>query len=189
MALVTNDCPKEKGNVSGIKLPLVRTIRNFLFGASGPHVSVMAEDIKRLNRLSKRLKENSPTILANDKRASVAIILRLHNRPISDGGTGSQELQILFIKRARRIGDRWSGDIAFPGGKHDFNLDRNDDYRTAVRETKEEIGLDLDMAHDFGLGSFKLLGRLNDRPVWNWNNRSMLLVLCTYGKFFFLFES
>ena len=55
---------------------------------------------------------------------------------------------LCFVQRARREGDRWSGDIAFPGGwaKH-----ARESLRTAaMRETHEEIGLVLDDAHHVG---------------------------------------
>jgi 8-oxo-dGTP pyrophosphatase MutT (NUDIX family) len=54
---------------------------------------------------------------------------------------------ILLIERARRANDPWSGQIAFPGGKmQDGDKSARD---TAVRETKEEVGVDLDGAADF----------------------------------------
>lgn len=48
---------------------------------------------------------------------------------------------IAFIRRAEREGDRWSGDMALPGGiraPHDPDL-----AATAARETYEEIGVTL----------------------------------------------
>lgn len=59
---------------------------------------------------------------------------------------------VLLIKRATREGDRWSGQMAFPGGRHaatDPDLDT-----TARRETWEEVGVDLSRAG--------LIGRLDD---------------------------
>lgn len=58
-------------------------------------------------------------------------------------------LEALFIKRATRAGDPWSGQIAFPGGRRHPGEDSL--QRTAMRETFEEIGLDL-AAHGEPLG-------------------------------------
>jgi 8-oxo-dGTP pyrophosphatase MutT (NUDIX family) len=54
-------------------------------------------------------------------------------------GAGSPE--VLLIERAEREGDPWSGHIAFPGGRRD-PADPSV-LATAVRETKEEVGLAL----------------------------------------------
>jgi len=59
---------------------------------------------------------------------------------------------ILLIRRAERPGDRWSGQMAFPGGRRgpeDSSL-----LATARRETLEEVGLDL--------GGARVLGQLDD---------------------------
>ncbi|MNK86941.1 putative NUDIX hydrolase [compost metagenome] len=62
---------------------------------------------------------------------------------------GSKEnLEVGYIRRATHEHDRWSGQIAFPGGKKD-DADEND-MRTALRETAEEIGLHLDVANYAG---------------------------------------
>ena len=66
------------------------------------------------------------------RRAAVAVILR---------GVASAAPEILFIKRAEHAGDPWSGHMAFPGGHFDATDDSLTD--TAIRETREEIGLDL----------------------------------------------
>ena len=65
-------------------------------------------------------------------RASVALIYRR-----SDNGNA----ELLFIQRARREGDPWSGDMAFPGGR----IQANDatPRAAAERETLEETGIDL----------------------------------------------
>jgi 8-oxo-dGTP pyrophosphatase MutT (NUDIX family) len=66
--------------------------------------------------------------------AAVATVLR-------EGIEGSE---VLFIKRAEREGDPWSGQIAFPGGKReptDPSL-----LFTAIRETEEEVSLRLEPA-------------------------------------------
>lgn len=49
--------------------------------------------------------------------------------------------EVLFIKRASRAGDRWTGHVALPGGKRDPG--DVDDQAAAVREAAEEIGFDL----------------------------------------------
>ena len=64
--------------------------------------------------------------------AAVALILR---------ETGDGALELLFIERAARNGDPWSGQVAFPGGRRDPSDGSLED--TAVRETREEVGLDL----------------------------------------------
>ena len=65
------------------------------------------------------------------QRSAVAIISR----------HGPKGEEILLIKRAARIGDPWSGHIAFPGGKKQTSDHSTHD--TAIRETLEEIDLDL----------------------------------------------
>ena len=66
-------------------------------------------------------------------RAAVAIVLHEFD----------EELCLLMIRRAKREGDPWSGHMAFPGGRRD--PDDIDDRFCAVRETREEIALDLDV--------------------------------------------
>lgn len=49
--------------------------------------------------------------------------------------------EILFIKRAVSKRDRWSNHIALPGGRRDPH--DASDVDTAIREAREEVGLDL----------------------------------------------
>lgn len=63
--------------------------------------------------------------------AAVAAVLR-------EAGPG---LELLFIRRAEDPNDRWSGHMAFPGGRSEPGDE--DLVATAMRETAEEIGLDL----------------------------------------------
>lgn len=48
---------------------------------------------------------------------------------------------LLFIRRAVQEGDPWSGHVAFPGGRFEAGDPTLKD--TAVRETREEVGVDL----------------------------------------------
>ena len=77
------------------------------------------------------------------RRAAVALPLR----------QGEAGVEVLMIERAARAGDRWSGQMAFPGGMVD-PLDRTI-LDAALRETREEVGLDL-AQHG------RLLARLSD---------------------------
>ncbi len=61
---------------------------------------------------------------------------------------GPQGLEIVLIKRAERGDDPWSGQIALPGGRYDAG--DSDLEATAVRETREETGVDLSGAERMG---------------------------------------
>lgn len=77
------------------------------------------------------------------KRSAVAIIVR----------EDRDEPEVLMIRRAEREGDRWSGQMGFPGGR--METDDQHGRATAERETLEEIGVDLDDAGH-------CIGRLSD---------------------------
>jgi 8-oxo-dGTP pyrophosphatase MutT (NUDIX family) len=64
-------------------------------------------------------------------RAAVAVVLA------PDG----DDLAALLIERAQHPLDPWSGHMAFPGGRHDASDPSLE--RTAIRETLEEVGIDL----------------------------------------------
>ena len=75
----------------------------------------------------------SPVDPVPSKRAAVAISVR----------SGVSGPEILMIQRAVRQGDPWSGHMGFPGGRKDES--DASDMACAKRETREEIGFDLDI--------------------------------------------
>jgi 8-oxo-dGTP pyrophosphatase MutT (NUDIX family) len=99
-------------------------------------------EIDRLaKRLHARTAENAVPA-AESRLAAVAAVLRVV----------ANEPELLFIKRAILERDPWSGHVAFPGGR----IEPGDDtlQHTAVRETREELALDLTAG--------VMLGRLDD---------------------------
>ena len=70
-------------------------------------------------------------------RASVVLILH----------PGIDDIELLLIRRAQRDGDPWSGQMGLPGGHR--QVEDADDQQTALRETEEEIGLNLAQTGEF----------------------------------------
>jgi 8-oxo-dGTP pyrophosphatase MutT (NUDIX family) len=71
------------------------------------------------------------------RRAGVAVVLH-----------GEPSPRVLLMKRAERADDPWSGHISLPGGRYQAS---DGDLRvTAIRETREELGIDLDSARLLG---------------------------------------
>ena len=88
-----------------------------------------------VGELRNRLERHRSAAGARDHRrgwqAATAVVVAPHDTAPA----------IAFIRRAERTGDRWSGDMALPGGTRD---DTDPDLATtATRETREEIGLTL----------------------------------------------
>ncbi|EXJ93693.1 hypothetical protein A1O1_02085 [Capronia coronata CBS 617.96] len=151
-----------------------------------------------LTRLSEHPYPHVPNPQGCEKRASVAAIIRV--RPayapipssrdslvaVSESATPPTTIheffsqdwvqqgdpELLFIKRAGRAGDRWSGHTALPGGKRD--PEDADDLAAAVRETREEIGLDLETTQCLHAGN------LPERLVTTSWGKDVLMVLCPY---------
>jgi 8-oxo-dGTP pyrophosphatase MutT (NUDIX family) len=104
----------------------------------------------RLARILDAVRAYDARAAARDEpffEAAVALILR-------EPREGAIEL--LLIERATRAGDPWSGQIALPGGRRDATDGSLE--LTAVRETAEEVGINL---HRDGM----VVGTLDDlRP-------------------------
>jgi 8-oxo-dGTP pyrophosphatase MutT (NUDIX family) len=88
------------------------------------------------------------------RRAAVAVVLRLGEMP-----------HVLLMKRVEREGDPWSGQVSFPGGR--FQHGDPDLVRTAIRETREELGIDLGTTARYvgALEPIVATGRVTGRPL------------------------
>ncbi len=96
-------------------------------------------------------------VLSPRSRAGVAAILRFDAGP-----------EVLLMQRASRPGDKWSGHVSFPGGRE--APEDPDLLNTAIRETREEVGMDLAEQGQY-------LGRLDGvRAVARGKPLSMMIV-------------
>ena len=113
-----------------------------------------------LERVASRLDpadlQKVPAAEGGVTHAAVTLLLRAAGGNAGNDASGDSA-EILFIKRAVRAGDPWSGHLAFPGGRaeeKDASL-----LEIAMREASEEVGID---ARQGG----RVLGRLPTlRPV------------------------
>lgn len=110
-----------------------------------------------------RLREHAPLDLYEEPAARAAVALVLQ-----EGASGPE---FLAIRRSERPGDPWSGHMALPGGR----MDRSDASlaATAIRETFEEVGIDL--RH----GSVRL-GKLDDIRATS-RGRSLDLIISPFA--------
>ncbi len=69
----------------------------------------------------------------SERQAAVAALLRR---------SSATSLDVLLMTRATRAEDAWSGHVSLPGGKSEPEDD--DAWHTAIRETHEELGIQLD---------------------------------------------
>ena len=116
----------------------------------------------KLDEIRRKLGVYQPTRFGDGSmgRAAVAMILR----------PTESDTEVLFIQRAVRSGDPWSGHMAFPGGRS--HPDDSDLIHTAMRETSEEVGIDL-RAHG------ELIGTLDDLRAYT-RNRPLDLVISPF---------
>lgn len=92
-----------------------------------------------LNALVSNLPE-TPGILRKDEFFNSAVVVPFVLK--------DDEYHLLFEKRAANI--RQGGEICFPGGEYDPALDKNF-TETAVRETVEELGIDITKINVLGI--------------------------------------
>ena len=90
------------------------------------------------DRVARYLREHPPVTVEDPERSQAAVAVILAPDPPS----------VLFIRRATRAGDPWSGQMALPGGR--IEPDDTDLRVTAMRETLEEVAISLDSAQVLG---------------------------------------
>jgi 8-oxo-dGTP pyrophosphatase MutT (NUDIX family) len=98
--------------------------------------------LSSLDRLAIRLAAYRPRIEEDPSWAQAAVALVCVPSPDA----------ILMIRRAERAGDPWSGQMGLPGGRR--GRADEDLLATAIREAREEVGLEL--------APSQLLGALDD---------------------------
>jgi len=112
-----------------------------------------------------------PSLMQQDANGTMTVEARLRQffaLPWVQRGTP----ELMYIKRAVRDSDHWSSHIAFPGGRRDEE-DENGLY-TAMRETWEEVGIDL------AENKFLQVGHLEDREITSSLGKRLLMILSPY---------
>ena len=139
----------------------LKTILQQIHGEDCPHVPNPPETKKRAAvALVIRVRPTYPHQAIYDRSHCSSVTLPFQgclDAFFSQEWVQQGDAEVLFIKRAARIGDRWTGHIALPGGKRD-SADSSDRV-TSTRETREEIGLNLDT------DDFLLIGNLPERMI------------------------
>ena len=105
-------------------------------------------------------------------KAAVSIIIVKPNAP--------NDAQVLLIERSKNKNDPWSGHMAFPGGRYQDN--DQDILSTAIRETLEEIGLDLRKESSFFESNKKnLIPRLSDVKTLKIHEKNIVVTPFLFG--------
>lgn len=153
-----------------------------------------------LHNLNRNRYPHVPNPPGCKKRASVALIIRVRptfpdtatfdtstcglavrsdqerlNAFFAQGWVQRGDPEVLFIKRAARKGDRWTSHIAFPGGGKDPG--DKDDLAASIRETREEVGMELEADHCLNVGN------LSERVVTAWLGKTPYVLLASPSCF------
>jgi 8-oxo-dGTP pyrophosphatase MutT (NUDIX family) len=109
----------------------------------------------KIKRIRHQLANHQPEPLSIEAttRAAVAMLLKPQEH----------DLFMFFIHRAHHPQDPWSGHMAFPGGRQDpEDLDLS---YTIYRETREEVGIDLNLHSEYLGRMAELQAMARGRPI------------------------
>ena len=107
-----------------------------------PFLGMVEASIERLRKFLLPI-ELAEAELKRRPAAAVMVILR----------EGPDGLEVLLGERKKREGDPWSGQVGLPGGRH--HAEDGTLLSTAIRETREEVGLELDRSSLRELGTVR----------------------------------